>query len=385
MITKENCIGCQACVDKCPVSAISFSYDLWGEGHAEVNDEKCINCGLCSKICPNLNFKLNSEQVIVVAAVSNLHASCGSSGGIFYELAKSFINSGGVVYGAAFGDKLKLLHKKACEIDQLKPLCKSKYIHSDMSGIYIDIENQLKNGMDVMFVGTPCQVSAVKNLYGEKYRAQLLLVDFLCHGAGTQKVFDICVKNYEKKHKAIITDFMFRSKSRKSDHSFTCILKKRNHIKKVSGYSFEFPYYNSFLTYSIFGDACYHCNYAKRQRVGDITLGDFWGIQKYRSDLNDQKGCSMLSVNNEYGKSWINNIRENCKMFDMPLSCAADNNESFNKPVDYPERKVYLRTILLSKGEEALVDELRCKNVFEKKLRLGFPKSIKRIIKAFVR
>lgn len=384
MIIKENCIGCQACVDSCPNHAISFSYDDWGEGFAVLNADKCINCGLCERICPSVVTDFNSEQLTVLAAVSKEHSSLGSSGGMFYELASSFINAGGVVYGAAFGDQLKLVHRKAQKVCELMSLCKSKYLHSDMTGTYIDIETQLKNGKNVMFVGTPCQTSAVKNLYEKKYRSQLLLVDFLCHGAGTQKVFDICVKRFEKEHKAIMTDFVFRSKCRKYDHSFTCYLMKHNHTKKVSGYSFEFPYYYAFLSYSIFCDACYRCKYANKQRVGDITLGDFWGIQKYCPKLNDQKGCSMLSVNNKFGEKWINMILGNCNIVELPLTYAAENNESFNKPVDYPERKQKLINILISNGEDALVDELSCKHVSEYKLRNGMPKFIKRVYKSLV-
>ena len=152
MISKNNCMGCQACGQACPTKAIYYKYSLWGERRAVIQTDKCIECGLCDKICPAIEKKENKLVETVYAIKSKKNSKTGSSGGVFFEIASSFINDGGVVYGAAFNSQLKLVHKKATNIQQLYALCKSKYIYSDMSGVYDDISNELKRGGRVMFV-----------------------------------------------------------------------------------------------------------------------------------------------------------------------------------------------------------------------------------------
>ena len=378
MVQYDNCIGCQACVDFCPKKAISFQYDNWGEGKAVVDPAICNNCGLCETRCPALHSTFNPAVKKVYAAYSTKNRSTGSSGGIFYELASKFISDGGVVFGAAFDSNLKLVHIKASNISELAPLCKSKYLHSDMSGIYNEIAACLKIGQRVMFVGTPCQVSAVKNTF-IKYKGQLLLIDFLCHGTGTQKCFDLCIAEEEKKQKGKIVDFTFRAKTRNAEHSFRYKLLRSGRLKTVSGYSFEFPYYFSYLQYGIFNDACYTCPYAKEERVGDITLGDFWGIQKHNKRLSDIEGVSMLSVNTEKGHMAIEIIRDCCSFFEYPIETASSANEAFRQCVSAKcwEQKRELARVLDTEGEDALLKRLTCTNIKKRLIYSKIPMPIK--------
>ena len=365
MINLNECIGCQACVDICPKNAITFEYDVWGEGRANINAEKCIECGLCDICCPNVNIELNNAQTTVFAVVSKSNRNTGSSGGVFYELASSFIGNGGVVFGAAFDDNLKLKHKKVSSVFELVKFCKSKYLHSDMSGIYNQISECLNAGNRVMFVGTPCQVSAVKNLFSKKYSRQLLLVDFLCHGAGTQKVFDICIKAEEEKKGGKITNFSFRAKTRNGEHSYKYTLKKGNRLKEISGIPAQFPYYNSYLEYSVFCESCYNCKYPRSERVGDITLGDFWGIQNYNRKLVDRKGVSMICVNTTLGREYFEKIKSLCEIYEYPIENAKKKNQAFRENVNescYLKKKAYVK-LLLDEGEAALVNELSCKTL----------------------
>ena len=380
MVQYSNCIGCQACVDFCPQKAISFQYDNWGEGRAFVDFSLCSDCHLCEIRCPSLNIKFNPSVKTVFAAYSTKHRETGSSGGIFYELAVKFINRGGVVFGAQFDPNLKLIHKKAEKISELVSLCKSKYLHSDMTGIYNEIAACLKKGINVMFVGTPCQVSAVKNTF-LKYSDQLLLIDFLCHGTGTQKCFDMCIADAQKKEKGKIIDFTFRAKTRNAEHSFKYVILQDDKLKNVTGYSFEFPYYYSYLKYCIFNDACYECQYARQERVGDITLGDFWGITKYNKGLKDIKGVSMLSVNTEKGHAAVEEIREGCRFFEYPIEYASVNNEAFRTCVSVHcrEKKRELAEILDKYGESALVKELTCAKIKKELLYAATPAFVKKL------
>lgn len=363
MIKSDDCIGCQACADMCPSKAIDFLYNEWGEGHAFADADRCLNCGLCDKICPSNNKIVNTKQKTVFAVVSKRNHKTGSSGGVFYELAKRFIEKGGVVIGASFSLDLRVIHSYATRIEELSPLCKSKYIHSDMKGAYSMMKELLSSGASIMYVGTPCQVSAVKNLFYDKYAEKLLLIDFLCHGSGTQKVFDACVREEERRMNGEITSFQFRAKSRKAEHSFTYSMKCGDKGKIVSGYAFEFPYYNSYLEYTIFCDVCYSCDYSQNNRVGDITLGDFWGIEKYNKRLSAKRGVSMVSVNSENGKRSFDELRECCRVMEYPIEYASSNNQSFNMAEPFPARKAELYATLIERGESALVREMSCKSI----------------------
>ncbi len=381
MVNADECIGCQACVDFCAKQAILFQYNEWGEGRAIVDQTRCTNCGLCDSLCPNKNIKYNKAQPTVLAAVSISNHYTGSSGGIFFELASCFINEGGVVFGATFNDDLKLIHQKCTNISELSKVCKSKYLHSDMAGIYIQISECLKLGKKVMFVGTPCQVSAVKNAFGRRFGEQLLLIDFLCHGTGTQKIFDLCVHDEEKTQKGKITDFTFRAKTRKAEHSFRYTVTSETQKRIISGYSFEFPYYYSYLKYTIFNDSCYECKYTTSERVGDITLGDFWGIQNYNKKLHDQNGVSMLSVNTELGKHYFEKIRANCEVYEYPIENAAAKNQAFRERECVCSRigKNELVSILNQHGDAALLERLSCPNIKKQIVYAKTPMFIKKV------
>jgi coenzyme F420-reducing hydrogenase beta subunit len=365
MMDTEHCIGCQVCVEICPAHAIAFCRDSWGEGKAMADANKCVKCGLCDRICPGTHADINEIPETVNAVVSEKHRDTGSSGGVFFEIAGRFIRNGGVVYGAAFNKDLKLVHQRAATREELIPLCKSKYLHSDMSGVYKSVREDLKNGKRVLFVGAPCQASAVKNLFSKQYGERLYIADFLCRGTGTQRVFDACIREEEKKCDGKITDFRFRAKSRNAEHSFSYTLDRGKKQRTVSGYGFEFPYYYSFLKYTVFNDACYSCPYAKSARVGDITLGDFWGIQRYNSLLDDREGVSMLAVNSEKGKQLFAFAQDSCKVYPYALSIATKHNQSYNKPIPYPTKKRELVEILEEKGEAALVRAMACPNIIK--------------------
>lgn len=379
MIDTEKCIGCQACVEICPFHAIDFLRDLWGEGRASVNADKCIKCGSCNRICPALNAELNAIPQTVSAAISNNHRDTGSSGSIFYEIASRFLRDGGVVYGAAFDENLKLIHQRATTCEELTPLCKSKYLHSDMAGVYSNIKSDLKNGKNVFFVGAPCQASAVKNLFANQYKSQLYIADFLCHGTGTQRVFNACIHEEEKKRGGKITNFCFRAKTRKVEHSFSYTVECDGKKKTISGYDFEFPYYYSFLKYTIFNDACYSCPYAQNARVGDITLGDFWGIKHYNASLDDRDGVSMLAVNSEKGEQLFDLTQDACKVYSYALHIATEHNQSYREPEPYPVKKHELVEILEKDGASALVHAMSCTTVKKNLLWARMPDIIKRI------
>lgn len=379
MIESTKCVGCQACSFFCPVNAITFHYDIWGTYHASLDSAKCIRCGKCEKICPAININVNATVQTVFAAISKENRSTGSSGGVFYELASAMIGNGGVVYGASFDSNLKLIHKRVDRQEELLSLCRSKYLHSDMSGVFPLLEADLKKGQNVLFVGTPCQAGAVKNAFAKKYSANLIVVDFLCHGTASQKIFDACIRSEEERKHGKIVDFTFRAKTRKAEHSFSYTLEKKGKKRTITGYSFQFPFYYQYLRYSIFNDACYSCPYSKQERVGDITLGDFWKIQEYDPTLDDKEGVSMVSVNTQQGRDFFSRVTDRLEIWSYPIENAAKNNQSFRQPERFPDEKIHFVQVLSDLGEEALVEDMACKKLIKHLVYSGTPKIIKDI------
>lgn len=377
MIDAKTCLGCQACVDLCPTKAIRFSYTAWGEGVAVADAVRCRHCGACERVCPGLTARPFAPVSSVFAALSRAHRETGSSGGLFYELASRFLRDGGTVYGAAFDNALQLRHRRVTAKAELLPLCKSKYLYSDMADTYRLLAEDLAGGQRVLFVGTPCQVSAVKNRFGERYADTLFTADFLCHGAGTQRVFDLCRREEEAKRGGTMTAFCFRAKTRKAEHSFSYRLNRRGTSKTVSGYAFEYPYYHAFLRYTIFRDACYNCRYAQLARVGDLTLGDFWGIQHYVPRLRDAQGVSLLSVNSEKGQALLQTLREVCDFWELPVACAVKHNQSFREPERRPAQKAAFVRILEQQGEAALVNAMACPHIRKERLYARLPHIVK--------
>lgn len=305
---ESKCTGCSACLDACPVHCITHNYTGGGTqlfAYPQVEQEKCTACGKCLRICPIVNEAKTKEQqhLYVAYSLNREKRNAGSSGGIFGLLAEHWLASGGYVCGAAFeGTKLK--HRIIHGNDDMAPLLKSKYLQSDMAGIYSQIVALLKRGEKVFFSGTPCQVSALKNFVPQKFHDNLMTADLICHGVPSQKIFDSYIRELEKKHKGKITDFKFRDKSNKYGlpHAYSYCVERNGKTSVYRGVSATSSFYNAFRKYLILRESCYNCQYATLQRVSDITLADFWGIEKYKPDLNANNGISMVITNTPKGE-----------------------------------------------------------------------------------
>lgn len=183
----NDCCGCGSCIDTCHRSAIVLEKSIYGYKIPKVDLSLCIDCGKCVSVCPVLNNKTSSyenRKVYSAHAKDEKQRNSGSSGSVFYSLGKEIIERGGVVYGAFFDEKLQLRHKGVADLSELVPLMKSKYIQSDTIGIFNEIKSYLNQNRPVLFVGTPCQCSALNNIVKDK--TNLFVVDFICHGVPSQ-------------------------------------------------------------------------------------------------------------------------------------------------------------------------------------------------------
>lgn len=305
---KSACCGCSACVQVCPKKCISFNEDNEGFRYPSVDISKCVNCGLCEKVCPVINQNESHRPIKVYAAKNNnedirLHSS---SGGIFTALAEDVINRGGVVFGARFDDNWEVKHDYTEMIEGLSAFRGSKYLQSRIENTYSTTEAFLKQGREVLFSGTPCQIAGLKRYLRREYE-NLLAVDVVCHGAPSPLVWREYLKEFSKNQ--IIHQINFRGKIR-SWKNFRMVIKGDEDI--VNQPFYENIFMRGFLRDIYLRPSCYACPSKNGKSGADITLGDFWGIENHYPEFDDDKGVSLVMVQSQKGAKYFNAIESNC-------------------------------------------------------------------------
>lgn len=307
----EECTGCMACYNACRHGAITIEFNDRGFKEPRINEEYCVDCGLCKRSCPVLSNPSDNEIVgkcYAAYAIDNDIRTTSSSGGIFGVAAREIIQKGGIVYGACFDENMELCHKSAETAEELRRLQGSKYTQSYIGETYRNVKQNLLKDREVLFVGTPCQVAGLRTYLQKKYE-NLHLIDILCHGVTSPLFFE----SYLKKAfpgKAI-TDMIFRNYS---NQSYDCIISYRTcqGIKTVKVFGTPSCYLSLFQKGLAFREACYECKFNKLPRQGDITLGDFWGIGQRSYEYNPPRrkgGTSFMLLNNIKGEKFVNSIR----------------------------------------------------------------------------
>lgn len=305
---KSACCGCSACVQVCPKKCISFNEDNEGFRYPSVDISKCVNCGLCEKVCPVINQNESHRPIKVYAAKNNnedirLHSS---SGGIFTALAEDVINRGGVVFGARFDDNWEVKHDYTEMIEGLSAFRGSKYLQSRIENTYSTTEAFLKQGREVLFSGTPCQIAGLKRYLRREYE-NLLAVDVVCHGAPSPLVWREYLKEFSKNQ--IIHQINFRGKIR-SWKNYRMVIKGDEDI--VNQPFYENIFMRGFLRDIYLRPSCYACPSKNGKSGADITLGDFWGIENHYPEFDDDKGVSLVMVQSQKGAKYFNAIESNC-------------------------------------------------------------------------
>lgn len=303
-----KCSGCTACFAICPKDAITMQADSEGFKYPVVDKNKCIDCGLCCKVCPLDNAQSNFEEDKISFACSAKDENFtkqSSSGGVFAILANMYIKEQLVIYGAAFDDNWNVCHIRVDKKDELKRLYTSKYVQSDMGNTFRQVKSDLDNGKKVLFAGTPCQVAGLRS-YLQKDYLNLLIVDFICHGVPSPLVWQRYIDELEQNLNNKITEISFRDKK---DGWKNYYFK----LSMVNGYVFyekhnDNIYMVGFLKNLYLRPSCYDCNFKTLQRASDITLADFWGIEKIISDMNIDKGVALCWASSEKGNTILDKV-----------------------------------------------------------------------------
>lgn len=346
---KEKCCGCSACVKVCPVKALRFGIDEEGFEYPFVDPDVCIECGACEKVCPMVNSAkaVASHPGHAYAAVSKNKDILmrSSSGGIFGVIAAHILDKGGYVFGAAYDEKLKVRHIGISRREDLPQLQESKYVQSKNENVYVEIRELLKKGVPVYYCGVGCQVAGLK-LFLHKDYDNLITTDIFCHGVPPQRVFDALIGALTEKYKHEIICYNFRSKSIFGwgcDNGAAGYLEKGN--MHIIGYDpYMASYFHAFLNNYMYRESCYVCPFAQKSRSGDITLGDFWGVEKYIKVADPRAGVSAIMVNTEKGKKLLEEIMAGIDLYDADIKDIAVINKTLTAPSPRPaERDSFFR------------------------------------------
>ncbi|MBE5756512.1 MAG: 4Fe-4S dicluster domain-containing protein [Clostridiales bacterium] len=338
---QNKCCGCHACEQVCKLNAISFKENDEGFLYPIIDKELCVDCGKCLDTCPVENpFYNKDDQVGFAAWVKDENIlKNSSSGGIFFSIAKEVISRNGYVSGC-INDKNNLpKHVVTNEISLIEKMRGSKYVESDLSGTYQEIEEKLLNDEIVLFTGTPCQVAGLKTYLGKEYQ-KLISVDIICHGVPSRLLYNEYLKFEEQQHGGKLLAFDFRSKSKHNwSLTYKIKLKKGKKIKTIERMASLSPFYASFLEGSIYRESCYTCPYATINRSGDITIGDFWGVEKVDPALFNINGVSAIILNNEKGKIIFNEIQNNLSYNLVEVDDIKKHNGNLNMPSIRPKKR----------------------------------------------
>lgn len=345
---KEECSGCGACLNICGHNAITMEEDEMGFLYPKIDTEKCIGCEMCKRVCNYQNGQLpeKTELAYIAVAKANNTLKNSASGGVFGAIAKEILKNDGVVYGCSLEQEQSGLHVKHIRVNDIDSLVKlqgSKYVQSSIGTIYKDVKEDLKNNRLVLFSGTPCQIDGLKGFLGRERFPNLLTIDLVCHGVPNEKMFCDYLKMFEKKLRGKIVNFSFRDKNEGWGYKgFVEYIDKRGKVKKRKVPVSLSSYYKLFLDSEICRENCYQCKYAGLQRVGDITIGDFWGIEEEHPEvlsqnggkINIEKGVSCILVNTDKGAKMIEKFGNGL----LKIQSSSKKVARYNRQLNYPSK-----------------------------------------------
>lgn len=342
-ILKSECCGCSACALVCPKDAITMKEDFEGFLYPVVNHDKCIDCNLCVKACvkrENPQTVAYEESYPHVKAVMNNMEEVrlnSSSGGIFPELVKYAINEKhGVVVGVRYNEKMQAVADIADNLEDCKAFYGAKYVKSNFSGVFGKIKELLNEGKFVLYSGLPCEAASLKAYLRKPYE-NLLICEILCHASPSPKAFRMYIRYLNRKYKSTVTNIRFRDKRKgwlALDNTLVVEFADREPLVVNARKN---NYYRCFSKDIISRPGCADCSFTYNNRVGDITMGDFWGIQHVEPELFDNKGTSVLMINTPKGEQVWNQISSQFKTKDFDIVTAFKYNHK--KPIQIKEER----------------------------------------------
>lgn len=304
----DECTGCGACVQICPKECIKLIQDRNGFPQPNINVNQCIKCHKCVRTCPVINNEkiINSNTDVYAAMNKSVDTRLqSSSGGVFYAIAKLVINKGGVVFGAKWDVNWNVIHDYSETIEGIGAFMQSKYVQSSIRTTFNQAKNFLDQGRIVLFSGTPCQLGGLRSYLGRSYD-NLLQIDFICHGIPSPGVWQKYLNTFSNREEIVNINFRDKKKGWNPTSSYRIEFKD----SAVSGTCWDNPFYTGFLHNILIRECCFHCKFRDKTRPTDITLADFWEIDKIMPYFDDKKGTSAILVHSEKGRSLIKALQD---------------------------------------------------------------------------
>lgn len=333
-----TCCGCNACGDACAHNAITFKTDIEGFWYPEVDDTKCTDCGLCEKVCPIINIeqlKKNDYEkpARTIAAINkDMYVRWNStSGGAFSAFADVMYAQGGYVSGAIYNDDFSVRNYVSGNSDDLDRLRSSKYLQSRAEGIFKEIRELLRSGKKVLACGTPCQMAALRSFLRKDYE-NLIIVDFICRGVNSPKVYRAYLDSLEKRYGSKVVYVKAKNKE----------LGWRNLTRKVTfangqsyyGVHMEDDFRRGYHTNVFCRPSCYDCKFKGFPRIADITIADYWGIEKVDKNLDNNIGTSMIMLNSKKGESYFEHAKDHFEYRETPFEAIFGGNIALRKSIE---------------------------------------------------
>lgn len=343
---KASCTGCGCCAAKCPAECIRMTPDKEGFLYPKIDASKCMRCRLCVATCPAINTPAPVEPRAALALMAKDDAlrKASSSGGVCALLARAAVERGGVVFGAAFNDKMELRHIAAEKAADLALLSGSKYIQSDTAGTFAQAQEYLRSGRYVAYFGTSCQIAGLKAyLGGEKFKGELLCVDLICHGVPSPEVFRKYIRETELLHGAPITDIRFRDKGngwKKS--SLQTIFADGAQTLRTHG---EDLYMKGFLRNLYLRPCCHNCKFKNFRGGSDLLVGDFWNVRLFAPALDDNKGISLAVVLSDVGNKRLSEIGDLMSGREIPRGARSWSANIAGTPSPHPRRAQFFAAL----------------------------------------
>ncbi len=311
--SKKDCCGCTACSNICPLNAIAMEPDEEGFLYPSINEELCVDCGLCKNVCTFQNgydVQQGFDLPYVYAAkhIDEDVRRTSTSGGAFTAISDYILNNLGMVYGVAFDENMHAAHRRVSTREDRESLKGSKYVQSDLRDIFPEIKDLLAEGVTILFTGTPCQVAALNKYLDNVKTEKLVLCDFVCHGTPSPLLWKEHIRYSEKKKNDKIVAYYCRSKVNgwHEHNELTIYQDGTEDYESVYAQKHKVLFYS----HNILRPACYNCKYTNFHRPSDITIADFWGIEKVQPDFDDNRGVSLFLINSLKGEKLFESIKK---------------------------------------------------------------------------
>ena len=343
-LKKEDCCGCSACYSICGKQAITMKADEEGFLYPEIDQGRCVDCGRCTTVCPLIyegNYKnIDTPRFYVARHISQDVLLESTSGGAFTAISDEILRQKGVIYGADYDEKFRVIHQRAETAEQRDRMRISKYVQSDIEDTYSQIKTDLQKGRMVLFTGTPCQAAGLRGFIGNSpLMDKLYICDLICHSIPSPLIWEEYKQLLERENGGKLVSVQFRSKKygwsrENSNKGFLFTTDKSSEVKEDDRF-----YQLFFKVGTITRPSCSKCAFTDIHRVSDLTIADYFGIEKYSPEWFDPLGVSVILVNSPKGAALFDQCRQELHVEERPKEETLQEQKRLSEPSKFPEKR----------------------------------------------